>query len=312
MKKRAVVVGGAGFVGSHLCERLLAESYEVLCLDNFSTGTRANLSHLLDVGPIEVVSHDATEPLRIDGPVDVVLNLASPASPVDYLRLPVETLKVGSIGTLNTLELARERGAKYLFASTSEVYGDPQVHPQQESYWGHVNPIGVRSVYDEGKRFSESAVTTYRKFYGLDASIFRIFNTYGPRMRQNDGRAIPTFITQALRSEPITISGDGQQTRSVCYVSDLVEGIVRLLRSEHNGPVNLGNPEEMTMLDLAMLIRTECGSASEIEFIPRPQDDPERRKPDISLAKGVLGWAPEVPTAEGLKRTISWFADSIR
>jgi dTDP-glucose 4,6-dehydratase len=310
--KRAVVAGGAGFVGSHLCERLLADGYEVVCLDNFVTGLPENIAHLSEIGPFHVVHGDVSEPIRMTGGVDIVLHLASPASPVDYLRLPIETLKAGSVGTLHTLELAKEHRAKYLLASTSEVYGDPQIHPQPETYWGHVNPIGPRSVYDEGKRFSEAAVTAYRRAYGLNTSIFRIFNTYGPRMRSHDGRAIPAFINQALRSEPITVAGSGAQTRSLCYVSDLVEGIIRLIDSEHPGPINIGNPHEMTILELATLIKQTCGSDSPIEFIPRPEDDPQQRKPDITLATEVLGWSPEVSLAEGVKHTISWFADSAR
>ena len=312
MRPRALVAGGSGFVGSHLCDRLLAEGYDVLCVDDLSTGDPDNLAPAMAVGGLELIREDVTRLGPVPGAVDVVLNLASPASPADYLRLPVETLKAGSLGTLRTLELAREKGARYLLASTSEVYGDPQTHPQPESYWGHVNPVGPRSVYDEAKRFAEALVVAYGAAHGVDVSIARIFNTYGPRMRPDDGRAIPTFIRQALRSEPITVSGSGTQTRSLCYVSDLVEGLIRLMRSGERGPVNLGNPRETTILEVADLIREACGSDSPIEFIPRPEDDPDRRRPDIDLARTLLGWSPEVSLAEGVKKTVAWFADVVR
>jgi dTDP-glucose 4,6-dehydratase len=254
-----------------------------------------------------LIKYDVTNYMHIDGPVDYVLHFASPASPVDYLRLPIETLKVGSIGTLHALGLARAKGARFLLASTSETYGDPQVHPQPESYWGHVNPVGPRGVYDEAKRYAEALTTAYRTFHGVDTTIARIFNTFGPRMRPHDGRAIPTFIRQALAGEPLTVAGDGMQTRSVCYVSDLIEGIVRLMRSDHPGPINIGNPGEMSVLDLARLILKVTGSPSQISFIPRPQDDPLVRQPDIALARDVLGWEPKVQVADGLDATVAWF-----
>lgn len=309
MRQRALVAGGAGFLGSHICEGLLIGGYEVICLDDLSTGARENVAHLPAIGPFQLLVQDVVDPFRVEGEVHAVLHLASPASPVDYLRLPLNTLHSGSIGTLNTLELAREKGSRYLLASTSEVYGDPLVHPQHEGYWGNVNPIGPRSVYDEAKRFSEAAVMAYRRSFGLDTAIVRIFNTYGPRMRADDGRAIPTFIRQALDDEPITVSGTGSQTRSVCYVSDLVSGVFRLLDSGNPGPVNVGNPHEMTILEIAELVRQICGSTAPITFVPRPEDDPEQRRPDISLAKALLGWAPEVPIVNGLKETVAWFSE---
>jgi len=305
--RRAVVTGGAGFVGSHVCDRLLQAGYRVLCLDNYLTGTPQNLAHLAEHDAFEVADVDVTRSIDVDGPVDAVLHFASPASPVDYLKLPIETLQVGSSGTLNALELARDKGARFLLASTSEVYGDPQVHPQPEDYWGHVNPVGPRGVYDEAKRFAEAMTTAFRSYQDVDAAIVRIFNTFGPRMRPNDGRAIPTFICQALAGEPLTVAGDGMQTRSVCYVDDLVEGIHRLLESGHPGPMNLGNPCELTVLDLADLIRNLTGSRSDVGFVPRPQDDPTVRQPDIELARSVLGWEPKVDVEEGLRRTIEWF-----
>jgi dTDP-glucose 4,6-dehydratase len=304
---RAVVTGGAGFLGSHLCERLLREGYEVLCLDNFVTGTPHNVEHLMEHDGFRLIRADVTEYVHVGVPVDAVLHFASPASPIDYLKLPVETLKVGSIGTFHALGLARHTGARLVLASTSETYGDPQVHPQPETYWGHVNPVGPRGVYDEAKRFGEALTMAYRRSYGVDTGIVRIFNTFGERMRPNDGRAIPTFIRQALAGHPVTVAGDGSQTRSVCYVDDLVEGVVRLLRSEHPGPVNIGNPREIAVLALAEWIRDLCGSSSEIEFIGRPQDDPTVRQPDVTLAREVLGWEPKVDIEDGLRRTIAWF-----
>ena len=306
-RPKAVVTGGAGFLGSHLCERLLREGYSVLCLDDFSTGSPANVAHLNDLGPFRLVRADVTDFVHVPGEVDAVLHFASPASPLDYLRMPIETLKVGSIGTLHTLGLAKEKRARFLLASTSEAYGDPQVHPQPETYWGNVNPVGPRGVYDEAKRFAEALTVAYRQAHGVDTAIVRIFNTFGPRMRPNDGRAIPTFIRQALHGEPLTVAGDGSQTRSVCYVDDLVEGIVRLLHAPLPGPVNIGNPHEMSVLDLAEWIRKLTGSSSPIGFIPRPQDDPTVRQPDISCARRALGWEPQVPLEDGLRATIDWF-----
>ncbi|MGY1786714.1 UDP-glucuronic acid decarboxylase family protein [Geodermatophilus sp. SYSU D00698] len=304
---RVVVTGGAGFLGSHLCERLLDDGCEVLALDNLVTGNPENVDHLLTRDGFRLVKYDVTNFVHVVGPVDAVLHFASPASPIDYLRLPIETLKVGSAGTLHALGLARAKSARFLLASTSETYGDPQVHPQPESYWGHVNPVGPRGVYDEAKRYAEALTTAYRTYHGVDTAIVRIFNTFGPRMRPNDGRAIPTFIRQALAGEPLTVAGDGSQTRSVCYVDDLVEGIVRLLRSDHPGPMNIGNPGEMSVLDLAKLVVEVTGSTSAVEFIERPQDDPTVRQPDITLAREVLGWEPAVPVEEGLARTVDWF-----
>jgi len=304
---RVVVTGGAGFLGSHLCTRLLADGCEVLALDNFLTGTPANVEHLLEHDGFTLRKADITDHVHVPGPVDQVLHFASPASPIDYLQLPIETLKVGSIGTLHTLGLAKEKGARFLIASTSETYGDPQVHPQPETYWGHVNPVGPRGVYDEAKRYAEALTMAYRRTHNVDTAILRIFNTYGERMRPNDGRAIPTFIRQALKGEPITVAGDGSQTRSVCYVDDLVEGIMRLLRSDLAGPVNIGNPYELSMLELAQRVKELAKSDSEIVFIERPTDDPTVRQPDITLAKRDLGWEPQVPLDAGLSRTIEWF-----
>jgi len=302
-----VVTGGAGFLGSHLCERLLDEGYDVACLDNFSTGTPTNVEHLTGNPAFRLINYDVTDWVHVPGRVDAVLHFASPASPIDYLQLPIETLKVGSVGTNHTVGLAREKGARYLLASTSEAYGDPQIHPQPETYWGHVNPVGPRGVYDEAKRFAEAMTMAYRRTHGVNTAIVRIFNTFGIRMRPVDGRAIPTFIRQALRGEPLTVAGDGSQTRSVCYVDDLIDGIVRLLHSDLPGPVNIGNPHELTVLRLAELIRDLCGSSSPIEFIARPEDDPMVRQPDITLARTQLGWEPQVDLEEGLKRTIEWF-----
>ena len=306
--KRSVVTGGAGFLGSHLCERLLDAGHHVVAIDNFVTGSPDNVSHLIGTDFFSLVDADVTEPLDVPGPVDLVLHFASPASPVDYLQLPIETLRVGSVGTMNALEFARQKGARFVLASTSETYGDPLVHPQPESYWGNVNPVGPRGVYDEAKRFGEAATVAYRESLGVDTSIVRIFNTFGPRMRPDDGRAIPTFINQAIKHDPITVAGTGQQTRSICFVDDLVDGILRLAFSGHPGPVNIGNPHEISMLDLATWIAQLTGSQSEVEFIPRPTDDPEIRQPDISLAREVLGWQPEVPVEDALRATIDWFA----
>lgn len=304
---RAVVTGGAGFLGSHLCERLLAEGYTVVCLDNFLTGTADNLASFAENPRFSMHECDVTDHITVDGPVDLVLHFASPASPRDYLELPIHTLKVGSIGTLNALGLARAKQARFILASTSEVYGDPEIHPQKETYWGNVNPVGPRGVYDEAKRFSEAMTVAYRSTHGVETGIVRIFNTFGPRMRPHDGRAIPTFICQALNGEPMTVAGDGEQTRSVCYVDDLVEGIFRFATSTHAGPMNLGNPHELPVLELAELIRDLIGSASPITFIERPEDDPSIRQPDVSLAGTALSWKPEVSIKDGLRRTIDWF-----
>jgi dTDP-glucose 4,6-dehydratase len=307
--RRAIVTGGAGFLGSHLCERLLRSGYEVVCLDNFVTGSPANVAHLLDDPRFRLLRRDVTEYVHVPGPVEAVLHFASPASPIDYLQLPIETMKVGSIGTMHALGLAKEKGARFLLASTSETYGDPQVHPQPETYWGHVNPVGPRGVYDEAKRFAEAMTMAYRRTHGVDTAIVRIFNTYGPRMRPNDGRAIPTFMRQALSGEPITVAGDGSQTRSVCHVDDLIEGLLRLLRSNLAGPVNIGNPYELSVLQIAQLVRDLSGSASPIEFVPRPVDDPTVRQPDITVAGRELGWAPQVSVTTGLLRTLDWFRE---
>jgi dTDP-glucose 4,6-dehydratase len=304
---RTVVTGGAGFLGSHLCERLLAEGHEVIALDNFITGNPHNVEHLLESDGFRLLKRDVTEYVHVPGPVDQVLHFASPASPIDYLLLPIETMKVGSIGTLHALGLAKEKGARFLLASTSETYGDPQVHPQPESYWGHVNPVGPRGVYDEAKRFAEALTMAYRRTHDVDTAIVRIFNTHGPRMRPNDGRAIPAFASQALTGRPITVAGDGSQTRSIIYVDDLVTGILKLMRSDLAGPVNIGNPHETSVLHLAKTIQQLTGSSSEIVFIDRPVDDPTVRQPDITLARTELGWEPEVAFETGLERTIAWF-----
>jgi dTDP-glucose 4,6-dehydratase len=303
---RAVVTGGAGFVGSHLCERLLAEGWEVLCLDSLLTGSTANLQGLRDDPRFGFEEHDVTDPTRVAGDVDWILHFASPASPIDYLEHPIETLRVGALGTMHALDLARDKGAGFVLASTSEVYGDPKVHPQPESYWGNVNPVGPRSVYDESKRYAEALTMAYHRAHHLPVRILRIFNTYGERMRSRDGRAVPTFIRQALAGEPLTVHGDGSQTRSLCYVSDLVEGVWRLTGSELTGPVNIGNPSEITIAALARQISTIAGSRAPLVNTARPVDDPELRRPDITLARTVLGWEPTVPLDEGLGRTIAW------
>jgi dTDP-glucose 4,6-dehydratase len=304
---RAVVTGGAGFLGSHLCERLLREGYDVVCLDDFCTGSSANVEHLLEDPRFRLVRADVTHFVHVSGHVDAVLHFASPASPIDYLQMPLHTLKVGSLGTLHSLGLAKDKGARFLLASTSESYGDPLVHPQPETYWGNVNPVGPRGVYDEAKRFAEATTMAYRRARGVNTGIARIFNTFGPRMRPHDGRAIPTFIGQALRGEPLTVAGDGSQTRSVCYVDDLVDGIVRLLHSDLSGPVNLGNCGEMSVVDLARLVLELTGADSEIVFVDRPEDDPTVRRPDITVARTALGWEPAVDVRDGLRRTIAWF-----
>jgi dTDP-glucose 4,6-dehydratase len=303
---RVVVTGGAGFLGSHLCDRLLARGDEVVAIDNLVTGTTRNIEHLFGVDGFTFVRHDVSTYVWVPGPVDAVLHFASPASPKDYLEMPIQTLKVGSLGTHNTLGLAKAKGARYLLASTSEVYGDPQVHPQPESYWGHVNPVGPRGVYDEAKRFAEAMTMAYHRYHGLDVRIVRIFNTYGPRLRPRDGRVVSNFLVQALAGEPLTIYGDGTQTRSFCFVDDLVRGILALLDGPITGPCNIGNPGEFTMLELAEVVREVTGSTSRVVFEPLPVDDPTQRQPDITLARGALGWEPQVPLREGLARTAAW------
>ena len=304
---RTIVTGGAGFLGSHLCELFLAEGHDVLAIDNFLTGRRENIAHLASNPRFKLLEHNISTPVTVDGPVDNILHFASPASPIDYLQLKIQTMKVGSLGTHNALGLAKAKGARFLIASTSEVYGDPLVHPQTEDYWGNVNPIGPRGVYDEAKRFAEALTMAYHRTHGVKTRIVRIFNTYGPRMRPNDGRAVCTFISQALKGENLTVAGDGSQTRSFCYVSDLVAGIRKLLASDEVYPVNIGNPHEITVLQLAKEILELTGSKSKIVFIERPQDDPGRRRPDISKAKKLLGWEPKVDRLDGLKETIKYF-----
>jgi dTDP-glucose 4,6-dehydratase len=299
-----LVTGGAGFLGSHLCDGLLARGHRVLCVDNLETGSLANIEHIRDPERFTHIGLDIIEPYFVDEPIDIVYHLASPASPIDYLRLPLHTLKVGSYGTHHTLGLAKAKRARFLLASTSEVYGDPLEHPQSESYWGHVNPIGPRGVYDEAKRYAEALTMAYHRQQGVDTAIVRIFNTYGARMRPHDGRAIPTFLRQALANRPITVFGDGSQTRSFCHVSDLIRGVVALAESGYHDPVNLGNPDEFTLLELADTVRELTGSSSEIVFEALPIDDPQQRKPDIALARELLGWLPEVSLKDGLRRTI--------
>ncbi len=304
---RLVVSGAAGFIGSHLCDRLIAEGHEVMGVDNFLTGSRRNLEHLLEHPRFRFLEHDVTQPFAVSGPVDGVLHLASPASPKDYLEHPIETLEVGSLGTRNLLELARSHQARFLLASTSECYGDPLEHPQSETYWGNVNPVGPRSCYDESKRFAEALTMAYHRVWGLRTSIARIFNTYGPRMQLDDGRVVPSFIDQALAGGPVVVYGDGSQTRSFCYISDMVEGLYRLFLSEERYPVNLGNPEEMTIREFAEYICRLAGIAVRIEYAPLPEDDPRRRRPDITKARRVLGWEPRVPLEEGLRETLAYF-----
>ena len=303
---RAVVTGGAGFLGSHLCERLLDEKWEVVCIDSLLTGDRTNVDRFQGRDNYSFVEQNATDDIDVDGPVDFALHFASPASPKDYLEHPIPTLKVGAFGTWKVLGLARAKGATFMLASTSEVYGDPLVHPQPESYWGNVNPIGPRGVYDEAKRYAEALAMAYQRTHGMDVKINRIFNTYGPRMRRTDGRAVPNFIDKALSGQEIAVHGDGSQTRSMCYVDDLIEGIFRFLRSDAQGPMNLGNTHEVTVLELAEKIRDLTGSSSEIVFTGRPIDDTEKRRPDIARARDELGWEPEVSLDDGLKRTIEW------
>jgi dTDP-glucose 4,6-dehydratase len=305
----SVVTGGAGFLGSHLCDKLLAEGHNVICLDNLITGNISNIGHLLGNERFKFVKHDVTEYIYLDCNVDYIFHFASPASPADYLRFPIQTLKVGAIGTHKALGLAKAKKAVFVLASTSEVYGDPAVHPQPETYWGNVNPVGLRGVYDEAKRFAEAMTMAYHRVHGVDIKIVRIFNTYGPRMRVNDGRAVPTFIKQALNNEPLTIFGNGTQTRSLCYVSDLIEGIWKFAQSKYTGPLNLGNPEEMSILELARKIIKLTNSNSELVFCPLPEDDPKIRQPDITLARQKLGWNPVVSIDEGLRLTIEYFRD---
>jgi dTDP-glucose 4,6-dehydratase len=308
-KPRALVTGGAGFVGSHLCERLLSEGYRVVCMDNLRTGSLENIAHLEDEAAFEYVDHDVTTYINLSGEIDEIYHFASPASPKDFERIPIPILKVGAMGTYNSLGLALAKGARFMLASTSEVYGDPLVHPQPEEYWGNVNPIGIRGVYDEAKRYAESITMAYHRHHRLETRIVRIFNTYGPRMREDDGRMIPNFITQALSGQPLTIYGDGSQTRSVQYVDDLIEGSFRLMKSSEARPVNVGNPVEYSVREVAEMIAELSGGESEIVHEPLPEDDPKRRCPEISRAREVLGWEPRTPAREGLEKTLSWFAE---
>jgi dTDP-glucose 4,6-dehydratase len=309
---RVLVTGAAGFIGSHLCEFLLERGADVIGMDNFITGSAENLAAFRDKPGFAFATHNVTEYIGVDGPLDWVLHFASPASPLDYLELPIQTLKVGALGTHNALGLAKAKGARFLLASTSEVYGDPLIHPQREDYWGNVNPIGPRGVYDEAKRFAEAMTMAYHRYHSVDTRIVRVFNTFGPKMRLNDGRAIPAFMTQALTNAPLTVFGDGSQTRSFQYISDLVDGLWRLMHSSTNEPVNIGNPHEMTLLELAKRIIRLTGSRSEIVFRPLPEDDPKVRQPDISRARALLGWEPRVDTEEGLRRTLEWFRHKLR
>jgi dTDP-glucose 4,6-dehydratase len=304
---RTLITGGAGFVGSHLCDRFVAEGHDVICVDNFITGNKANIEHLRGNSRFSLIEANISQPLMVDGPVDNVLHFASPASPVDYLRHPIPTLKVGSLGTHNSLGLAKAKSSRFLLASTSEIYGDPEVHPQREDYWGHVNCIGVRGVYDEAKRFAEAMTMAYYRAHGVNTHIVRIFNTYGTRMRLDDGRVVPNLMGQALRGEAMTVYGDGSQTRSFCYVSDLVDGIFRLLHADFHEPVNIGNPNEVSILDFAREIKELSGTKSEIVFKPLPQDDPKVRKPDITRARTLLGWEPRVERREGMRQTLEFF-----
>jgi dTDP-glucose 4,6-dehydratase len=309
--KHTIVTGGAGFLGSHLCDRFIKEGHKVTAIDNLVTGDTKNIAHLFGNPMFTFVHHDVTNYMFVEEPVDYILHFASPASPIDYLKLPIQTLKVGSLGTHKALGLAKAKNARFLLASTSEVYGDPLIHPQTESYWGNVNPVGSRGVYDEAKRFAEAMTMAYQRYHGLETRIIRIFNTYGPRMRINDGRAIPAFLSQALRNEDVTVFGNGSQTRSVCYVDDLVEGIYRLLLSDEKLPTNIGNPDEITMLDLAKEIIELTGATSNIIFKPLPEDDPKVRKPDTSKAEKVLGWRAVVDRKEGLRRTVEYFRQHV-
>lgn len=310
-RQRTVITGGAGFIGSHLCDYFVEAGHEVICLDNLLTGSGSHIEHLMGRENFRFIDYDVTGYIHVGGPVDNVLHFASPASPVDYLEYPIETLKVGALGTHKALGLARDKGARFLLASTSETYGDPQIHPQPETYWGNVNPVGPRGVYDEAKRFAEALTMAYHRTHGIDTHIARIFNTYGPRMRLYDGRALPTFFRQALKGEDLTVYGDGSQTRSFCYVGDMIDGIGRLLKSDEHEPVNLGNPDELTILELAREIIELTGAKSEIVFEPLPTDDPKVRQPDIAKAKRVLGWEPTTPRSEGLKRALDYFREQV-
>jgi len=310
--KTAVVTGGAGFLGSHLCDKLILEGFKVICIDNFITGNPDNIAHLFGNDNFIFIKHDVTNFIHVPGKVDYILHFASPASPIDYLKLPIQTLKVGSLGTHKALGLAKEKNAVFLLASTSEVYGDPLIHPQNEDYWGNVNPVGPRGVYDEAKRFAESLTMAYHRYHGLQTRIVRIFNTYGPRMRLNDGRVLPTFIYQALKGEPLSIFGDGSQTRSFCYVDDLIEGIYRLMLSNEVLPVNIGNPDEITIKQFAEEVLELTGSKSKIAYHPLPEDDPKVRQPDISKAKKILGWEPKINRREGILRTLEYFKKIIQ
>jgi len=307
-KPRALVTGGAGFLGSHLCERLLSEGYHVLCMDNLRTGTLENVAHLEGEAGFEYVDHDVSSYINVPRELDEIYQFASPASPVDFERIPIPILKVGALGTYNSLGLALAKGARFMLASTSEVYGDPLVHPQHEEYWGNVSPTGVRGVYDEAKRYAESITMAYHRHHRVDTRIVRIFNTHGPKMRKDDGRMVPNFIRQALLGEPLAVYGDGTQTRSLQYVDDLIEGVLRLMRSDETRPVNVGNPHEMSVREIAEMIIKISGSESDLSFEPLPEDDPKRRCPDITRARKVLGWEPRTPIGEGLKKTLSWFA----
>ena len=309
---RILVTGGAGFLGSHLCDRLLAEGHDVVAMDNLITGSTDNIAHLAGNRRFQFVHHDVTNYIYLSGPLDAILHFASPASPIDYLELPIQTLKVGSLGTHNALGLALAKSARFLLASTSEIYGDPLVHPQQESYWGNVNPIGPRGVYDEAKRFSEAMTMAYHRSHNVDTRIVRIFNTYGPRMRLRDGRVVPNFVGQALRQEPLTVYGQGKQTRSFCYVSDLVDGIYRLLLSQENTPVNIGNPAELTIYDFAQVINELTDNPAGIRFEPLPVDDPQQRQPDITKAQQCLGWSPQVDLRSGMTQTVEWFRNQLK
>lgn len=310
-QKRILITGAAGFLGSHLCDRFLKEGYSVVGMDNLLTGNIRNIEHLFPFKEFEFYHHDVTKFVHVPGNIDYILHFASPASPIDYLKMPIQTLKVGSLGTHNLLGLAKSKGARILVASTSEVYGDPLIHPQVEEYWGNVNPVGPRGVYDEAKRFMESITMAYHNFHGVQTRIIRIFNTYGPRMRLDDGRALPTFMSQALRGEDVTVFGDGSQTRSFCYVDDLVDGIYRLLLGDYHLPVNIGNPVEISLLDFAKEVVSLVGKDVKIVFEPLPQDDPKQRQPNITKAKEILGWSPKVDRSEGLKRTLEYFKANI-